>query len=65
MKIESLFIDEGWHTRCIILHMVMNALDQLQSQGRKVVLISHIQEMHERIPVQIQCTTNRFRFKSD
>jgi DNA repair protein SbcC/Rad50 len=34
--------------------MVMNALDQLQSQGRKVVLISHIQEMHERIPVQIQ-----------
>ena len=36
------------------LHMVMNALDQLQNQGRKVVLISHIQEMHERIPVQIQ-----------
>ena len=34
--------------------MVMNALDQLQSQGRKVILISHIQEMHERIPVQIQ-----------
>ncbi|MFO1412013.1 MAG: hypothetical protein U1F13_07565 [Acinetobacter parvus] len=32
----------------------MNALDQLQSQGRKVILISHIQEMHERIPVQIQ-----------
>ena len=35
-------------------HRVMNALDQLQNQGRKVVLISHIQEMHERIPVQIQ-----------
>jgi exonuclease SbcC len=34
--------------------MVMNALDQLQNQGRKVVLISHIQDMHERIPVQIQ-----------
>ncbi len=34
--------------------MVMNALDHLQSQGRKVVLISHVQEMHERIPVQIQ-----------
>ena len=34
--------------------MVMNALDRLQSQGRKVVLISHIQEIHERIPVQIQ-----------
>ena len=55
MKIESLFIDEGFGTLdASSLHMVMNALDQLQSQGRKVVLISHIQEMHERIPVQIQ-----------
>ncbi|MFZ0022452.1 AAA family ATPase [Acinetobacter sp.] len=55
MKIESLFIDEGFGTLdASSLHMVMNALDQLQSQGRKVVVISHIQEMHERIPVQIQ-----------
>ena len=55
MKIESLFIDEGFGTLdASSLYMVMNALDQLQSQGRKVVLISHIQEMHERIPVQIQ-----------
>ncbi len=55
MKIESLFIDEGFGTLdASSLHMVMNALDQLQSQGRKVVLISHIQDMHERIPVQIQ-----------
>ena len=55
MKIESLFIDEGFGTLdASSLHMVMNALDQLQDQGRKVVLISHIQEMHERIPVQIQ-----------
>lgn len=55
MKIESLFIDEGFGTLdASSLHMVMNALDQLQNQGRQVVLISHIQEMHERIPVQIQ-----------
>ena len=55
MKLESLFIDEGFGTLDpTSLHMVMNALDHLQSQGRKVVLISHIQEMHERIPVQIQ-----------
>ena len=55
MKIESLFIDEGFGTLdTSSLHMVMNALDQLQNQGRKVVLISHIQDMHERIPVQIQ-----------
>lgn len=55
LKIESLFIDEGFGTLdASSLHIVMDALDRLQSQGRKVVLISHIQDMHERIPVQIQ-----------
>ena len=55
MEIESLFIDEGFGTLdAASLHLVMNALDQLQGQGRKVVLISHISDMHERIPVQIQ-----------
>lgn len=55
MKLDTLFIDEGFGTLDpSSLHMVMNALDHLQSQGRKVVLISHVQEMHERIPVQIQ-----------
>lgn len=54
-RIESLFIDEGFGTLdASALHMVMNALDHLQHQGRQVVLISHIQDMHERIPVQIQ-----------
>lgn len=44
MKIEFLFIDEGFGTLdASSLYMVMNALDQLQNQGRKVVLISHIQ----------------------
>jgi len=32
----------------------MDALDSLQAQGRKVAVISHVAEMHERIPVQIQ-----------
>lgn len=55
LKIESLFIDEGFGTLDPdSLHIVMDALDKLQYQGRKVILISHIQEMHERIPVQIQ-----------
>ena len=34
--------------------LAMDALDGLQAQGRKVGVISHVQEMHERIPVQIQ-----------
>lgn len=55
MRLESLFIDEGFGTLDpSSLHIVMDALDRLQSQGRKVVLISHVQEMHERIPVQVQ-----------
>lgn len=36
------------------LQLAMDALDGLQAQGRKVAVISHVQEMHERIPVQIQ-----------
>jgi exonuclease SbcC len=31
----------------------MDALDRLHTQGRKVGVISHVQEMTERIPVQI------------
>lgn len=55
MKLESLFIDEGFGTLDpTSLHIVMDALDRLQSQGRKVILISHVQEMHERIPTQIR-----------
>lgn len=54
-KLESLFIDEGFGTLDqSSLHVVMDALDRLQSQGRKVILISHISDMHERIPVKIQ-----------
>ena len=54
-KLESLFIDEGFGTLDqSSLHIVMDALDRLQSQGRKVILISHIADMHERIPVKIQ-----------
>ena len=34
------------------LQLAMDALDNLQAQGRKVAVISHVQEMHERIPVR-------------
>jgi exonuclease SbcC len=32
----------------------MGALEGLHNQGRKVGVISHVQEMTERIPAQIQ-----------
>lgn len=55
MKLDTLFIDEGFGTLDPdSLMIAMDALDKLHSQGRKVILISHVQEMHERIPVKIQ-----------
>ena len=55
LKIESLFIDEGFGSLDPeSLQLAMDALDGLQAQGRKVAVISHVQEMHECIPVQIQ-----------
>nr|WP_298412878.1 AAA family ATPase [uncultured Halomonas sp.] len=55
LAIESLFIDEGFGSLDPqSLALAMEALDGLQAQGRRVGVISHVQEMHERIPVQIQ-----------
>ncbi|MEQ6888834.1 AAA family ATPase [Halomonas sp. CS7] len=55
LTIESLFIDEGFGSLDPqSLALAMEALDGLQALGRRVGVISHVQEMHERIPVQIQ-----------
>lgn len=55
MKIESLFIDEGFGSLDpTTLNIAMDALECLHNQGRKVGVISHVQEMTERIPVQIK-----------
>ncbi|MDT8894337.1 AAA family ATPase [Halomonas sp. I1] len=55
LTIESLFIDEGFGSLDPeSLALAMDALDGLQALGRRVGVISHVQEMHERIPVQIR-----------
>lgn len=55
LSIESLFIDEGFGSLDPeSLQLAMDALDGLQAQGRKVGVISHVQDMHERVPVQIR-----------
>lgn len=55
MKIESLFIDEGFGSLDIdTLSIAMDALENLQTQGRKIGVISHVAEMQERISTQIQ-----------
>jgi len=55
MQVESLFIDEGFGSLDPnTLNIAMDALERLHNQGRKVGVISHVQEMTERIPVQIK-----------
>ena len=54
VRVESLFIDEGFGSLdSETLGVAMDALDALQSMGRKVGVISHVQEMTERIATRV------------
>jgi exonuclease SbcC len=57
IRVDSLFIDEGFGSldnNC--LNMAISALEALQATGRKVGVISHVDELKERIGVQVQVT---------
>jgi exonuclease SbcC len=55
VRVESLFIDEGFGSLdADTLRVAMDALDSLQAMGRKVGVISHVQEMTERIGTCVQ-----------
>lgn len=55
MKVESLFIDEGFGSLdAETLRIALDALENLRTQGRKIGVISHVQEMTERIAVRIK-----------
>ena len=57
VKIDSLFIDEGFGTLDNnTLETVISTLETLQSQGKKIGIISHVESLKERIPTQIQVT---------
>jgi exonuclease SbcC len=54
VRIESLFIDEGFGSLDPkTLETALSTLDSLQSAGRKVGLISHVPGLAERIGVQV------------
>ncbi|MGH8809566.1 MAG: SbcC/MukB-like Walker B domain-containing protein, partial [Noviherbaspirillum sp.] len=54
VRVESLFIDEGFGSLdAETLTVAMDALDGLQSLGRKVGVISHVHEMTERIATKV------------
>ncbi len=60
LRIESLFIDEGFGSLDPeTLDTAMNALMYLEAQGRKVGVISHVSEMADAIPVQIRVVKGR------
>ena len=55
VKIESLFIDEGFGSLDRdALEVALATLDQLQSEGRTIGIISHMPEIAERIGYQIE-----------
>ncbi len=55
VKIDSLFIDEGFGTLdANTLETVITTLETLQSQGKMIGIISHVENLKERITTQIQ-----------
>ncbi len=53
-RIESLFLDEGFGTLdANTLDIALDALDALNASGKIIGVISHVEAMKERIPVQI------------
>ena len=54
-SIDSLFLDEGFGTLdSETLDTALDALDSLNASGKMIGVISHIEAMKERIPVQIK-----------
>ena len=54
-RIDSLFLDEGFGTLDPdTLETALAALDSLQSSGKMIGIISHVEALKERIPVQIR-----------
>ncbi len=54
-RIDSLFLDEGFGTLdSETLDTALDALDALNASGKIIGVISHVEAMKERIPVQIK-----------
>lgn len=59
-RIESFFLDEGFGSLDpASLDIALDALDGLNAQGRLIGVISHVEAVKERIPVQIRVRKTR------
>jgi exonuclease SbcC len=57
VRIESLFIDEGFGSLdSASLGQAIALLEDLQAQGRRVGVISHVEELKERISTKVEIT---------
>lgn len=60
LHIETLFVDEGFGSLDEqSLEQVMDALEGLRDSGRVVGLVSHVAEMKQRIPAQLEVVKER------
>ncbi|HIC78979.1 MAG TPA: nuclease sbcCD [Sulfurovum sp.] len=61
IAIDSLFLDEGFGTLDEeSLEVALNALNRLQSSGKMVGVISHVEALKDRIPLQIKVIPNGY-----
>ncbi len=59
VHLDAIFIDEGFGTLDMeTLESAMRALDDIQSSGRLVGIISHVRELKDRIPLRIEVVPN-------
>ncbi|MEG0731551.1 MAG: SMC family ATPase [Vagococcus sp.] len=58
IKIDAMFIDEGFGSLDEdALEMAIRALEAIEGDGRLIGIISHVRELKERIPQQLQINT--------
>ncbi|HEV8560110.1 MAG TPA: SMC family ATPase [Actinophytocola sp.] len=58
--LDTLFVDEGFGgLDAETLDKVMDTLDELRSGGRVVGLVSHVEELRQRIPVRLRVIKSR------
>jgi exonuclease SbcC len=58
--LDTLFVDEGFGTLdADTLDVVMNILDELRAGGRVVGLVSHVEELRQRIPTRLRVRKSR------
>ncbi|WP_375056187.1 exonuclease subunit SbcC [Zobellella sp. DQSA1] len=59
-RIDSLFLDEGFGTLdADTLEVALDALDALNASGKMIGIISHIEALKERVPVQIRLSKSQ------